>query len=128
MILTYIMNLANSIEPEQLLENALYMIHAETNYGNRYINSALNIPHSSNNSASTLSLTSRVVLKAWPANSPLQLQAPWPMFGRNQYHFAQSPFKGNLSNIYWRFKIGEKGMHQPVIILTVRFHSFSVFK
>ena len=38
------------------------------------------------------------------ATSLLQLGAPWPMRGRNQYHSGVSPFRGSQSNrIKWSF-------------------------
>ena len=53
-------------------------------------------------------------LDAWTATSKLQLGAPWPMRGRNQYHFAQSPFQGSASStLQWKY---QTGYHDDVLI------------
>ena len=39
----------------------------------------------------------------WKATSSLQLGSPWPIAGRNQYSFSQSPFVGpSTGEIYWK--------------------------
>ena len=54
-------------------------------------------------------------LDAWTATSPLQLGAPWPMRGRNQYHFAQSPFQGSASStLQWKYETA--GYNDDVLI------------
>ena len=43
-----------------------------------------------------------VYSQLYTSTSDLEIGAPWPMFGRNQYGMSQSPFKGPLANtVFW---------------------------
>ena len=56
-------------------------------------------------------------LEVLSADSKLQLGAPWPMRGRNQYHSGQSPFIGSATNATkWRYQTGVHIMIKPTNI------------